>query len=106
MMKQKKSIFMLMVLTMSILSQFITTIGTIQAFAEGQGQSILDKPSAHLLPKDKEGNRTILTDVEMKLTNKKGEVEEISESNPLKIGDVFEIHYTFAIPDQLGKEVE
>ncbi|MFW7419372.1 Cna B-type domain-containing protein [Vagococcus fluvialis] len=105
-MKQKKSIFMLMVLTMSILSQFITTIGTIQAFAEGQGQSILDKPSAHLLPKDKEGNRTILTDVEMKLTNKKGEVEEISESNPLKIGDVFEIHYTFAIPDQLGKEVE
>ena len=167
-MKLKKSVFMLIVMLMGIVTQIVTTIGTIQAFAESvdeetvtqikdsstvnsqnltfdtqtqeehsseeelvtdydekknveeeasgdesqenknvrdmeKGKNILDYPQSDLenLPKDKNGNPTILTDVKMTLND-----EVITEVNPLKIGDVFQIKYKFEIPDAFGKLME
>lgn len=106
-MKRTKPVFMITVMLMGILSQFMTTVGTIQAFAD-TGQSILDKSNANLLPTDKHGNKTIFTDVKMMIQSKNNpnEEEEITESRPLEVGDYFTIHYTFEIPDVLGKEIE
>ncbi|MBO0477646.1 Cna B-type domain-containing protein [Vagococcus sp. DIV0080] len=104
-MKNKKPVFMLTVMLMGILTQFMTSVSTIQAFA-ATGESIIEKPSAYLLEKDKYGNPTIFTSVKMVVKDKDGNNEDITESRPLKVGEAFNIEYVFRIPDQLGKEVE
>ncbi|MEG0549618.1 MAG: Cna B-type domain-containing protein, partial [Vagococcus sp.] len=179
-MKIKKSVFMLMVMLMGTFTQLVTSVTTIQAFAEGNNQESqiitnqerspdggnpdnntiaptkessteesqkevdstendqieekteeatadqieepdLEKPEAQklenpekevraggrdittmeksgLLPRDKQGKPTILTESNMTLNG-----NPITEVNPLSIGDEFQIHYTFRIPDEFGK---
>ncbi|MEG0254094.1 Ig-like domain-containing protein, partial [Vagococcus sp.] len=179
-MKIKKSVFMLMVMLMGTFTQLVTSVTTIQAFAEGSNQESQvitnqeqspdggnpdnktiastkessteesqkevdstendqieekteeatadqieepdsEKPEAQklenpekevraggrdittmeksgLLPRDKQGKPTILTESSMTLNG-----NPITEVNPLSIGDEFQIHYTFRIPDEFGK---
>ncbi|QNN72425.1 Cna B-type domain-containing protein [Vagococcus carniphilus] len=68
--------------------------------ARAGGRDITSLDEAYMLPKDKDGNPTILTDTEMTLNGK-----TITEVNPLSIGDEFQINYTFRIPDAFGKKM-
>ncbi|MDT2813952.1 Cna B-type domain-containing protein [Vagococcus carniphilus] len=71
-----------------------------EKLARAGGRDITGLDNANLLPKDKNGRPTILTDVSMTLNN-----EPINELNALGVGDMFQIVYKFEIPDAFGKEM-
>ncbi|WP_288395275.1 Cna B-type domain-containing protein [uncultured Vagococcus sp.] len=126
-MKKQKALFMLFVMLMGIVTQFSSSILTIQAFAAeneteiieekqisetkevtnySTGQNIVDYDKNNILPVDSEGNKTILTLDRMEVKGTDGTYHELSEDRPLSRGETFYIHYRFKIPDEISSQIK
>ena len=105
-MKKQKAIFMLFVMLMSVMTQFGSSILTIQAFAAETGRDITGLPSADQLPVDKNNKRTIMTLEKMEVKNSDGSTETVNDARPLNVGETFFIYYTFRLPNDLAHEVQ
>lgn len=126
-MKKQKALFMLFVMLMGIVTQFSSSILTIQAFAAeneteiieekqtseteevtnySTGQNIVDYDKNNILPVDSDGNKTILTLDRMEVKGTDGTYHELSEDRPLSRGETFYIHYRFKIPDEISSQIK
>ncbi|MEO1769558.1 Cna B-type domain-containing protein [Candidatus Enterococcus ferrettii] len=100
-MKAKNRIVVTMLVVFNILFNGFGTLLMQPVYAEGMGRELISLPSSEQLPRDSSGNKTIFTDVLLTLNGK-----VVSESNPLRKGDTFQVDYEFSIPDTLGKEMQ
>ena len=127
-MKKQKALFMLFVMLMGIVTQFSSSILTIQAFAAeneteiieekqtskteevtnySTGKNIVDyDKDTNLLPVDSKGKKTILTLDRMEVKGTDGTYHELSEDRPLSRGETFYIHYRFKIPDEISSQIK